>query len=260
MMLRRASRLVLEAAALAAGLVASVGLTDALRGVPGPSLALALPLRETGHDDRASLLVVVGCSALLFGLAARALGGERPQPARGALVRAAVVLAGALTLQAVSLELVRQATLGFDWEAALRSPAPYASARRRAARNRGGRQGSVIRSADTARPEGASGRGPIGCSVACEDRAMSTHTADRAPMLRLGPTRAIARRASAVRAAIALAVALFGFVQVIAVENGAAGTIVGRGPRGTGGTAGSRPPQGPAGRDRARARLARAGR
>ena len=58
---------------------------------------------------------------------------------------------------------------------------------------------------------------------------MSTHTADRAPMLRLGPTRAIARRASAVRAAIALAVALFGFVQVIAVENGAAGTIVGAG-------------------------------
>ncbi len=128
MMLRRASRLVLEAAALAAGLVASVGLTDALRGLPGPSLALALPLGETGHDDRASLLVVVGCSALLFGLAACALGGERPQPARGALVRAAIVLAGALTLQAVSLELVRQATLGFDWQAALRSPAPYASA------------------------------------------------------------------------------------------------------------------------------------
>ena len=48
-------------------------------------------------------------------------------------------------------------------------------------------------------------------------------------MLRLGPTRAIARRAGAVRAAIALAVALFGFVQVIAVENGAAGTIVGAG-------------------------------
>jgi hypothetical protein len=48
-------------------------------------------------------------------------------------------------------------------------------------------------------------------------------------MLRLGPTRVIARRASAVRAAIALAVALFGFVQVIAVENGAAGTIVGAG-------------------------------
>ena len=48
-------------------------------------------------------------------------------------------------------------------------------------------------------------------------------------MLRLGPTRVIARREGAVRGAIALAVALFGFVQVIAVENGAAGTIVGAG-------------------------------
>jgi lysyl-tRNA synthetase, class II len=58
---------------------------------------------------------------------------------------------------------------------------------------------------------------------------MSTHAADRAPLLRLGPTRAIARRSSAVRLAIALAVAAFGCVQVVAVENGAAGTIVGAG-------------------------------
>jgi len=128
MMLRRGLRLLLEAAALAVCLPASIGLTDALRGLPGPSLALALPLRETGHDDRASLLVVVGCSALVFGLAARALGGEHRDLWRGALVRAAIVLAGALALQAVSLELVRQATLGLDWETALRSPAPYASA------------------------------------------------------------------------------------------------------------------------------------
>ena len=117
MMLRRGLRLLLEAAALAVCLPASIGLTDALRGLPGPSLALALPLRETGHDDRASLLVVVGCSALVFGLAARALGGEHRHLWRGALA-----------LQAVSLELVRQATLGLDWETALRSPAPYASA------------------------------------------------------------------------------------------------------------------------------------
>ena len=127
-MLRRRLRFVLEAAALAVGLPAAIGLTDALRGLPGPSIALALPLRETGHDDRASLLVIAGCSALVFGLAARALGGERPQPVLGALVRATVVLAGGLALQAVSLELVRQATLGFDWEAALRSPAPYVTA------------------------------------------------------------------------------------------------------------------------------------
>jgi hypothetical protein len=125
--LRRGLRLALEAVALVAGVPASIGLTDALRGLPGPSLALALPLRETGHDDRASLLVVAGCSALVFGLAARALGAEHRRPALGALARAAIVLAGALALQAVSLELVRQATLGLDWGAALRSPAPYAS-------------------------------------------------------------------------------------------------------------------------------------
>lgn len=58
---------------------------------------------------------------------------------------------------------------------------------------------------------------------------MSTHTADRAPLLRLGPTRAIPRRSSALRCSMALAVAAFGVVQVLAVENGAAGTIVGAG-------------------------------
>jgi lysyl-tRNA synthetase class 2 len=56
---------------------------------------------------------------------------------------------------------------------------------------------------------------------------MSTHTADRAPLLRLGPTRAIARRSAALRSSLAVAVAAFGCAQVVAVENGAAGTIVG---------------------------------
>ena len=58
---------------------------------------------------------------------------------------------------------------------------------------------------------------------------MSTHTADRAPLLRLGSTRAIARRSSLLRCTIALAVAAFGCAQVLAVENGAAGTLVGAG-------------------------------
>jgi lysyl-tRNA synthetase class 2 len=58
---------------------------------------------------------------------------------------------------------------------------------------------------------------------------MSTHTAERAPLLRLGPTRAIARRSSLVRCATAGAVAAFGCAQVLAVENGAAGTLVGAG-------------------------------
>jgi hypothetical protein len=45
-----------------------------------------------------------------------------------ALVRSAGVLACALTLQAVSLQLVRQASLGLDWSGALASPAPYVCA------------------------------------------------------------------------------------------------------------------------------------
>jgi hypothetical protein len=126
--MRRGLWLVLEAIALVACLVAATGLTDALRHVPGPSIALALPLRETGHDDRASLLVVAGCSAVVFGLEALALGRATVHPLRGALLRAPVVLCGALVLQAVSLELVRQATLGLDWNAALLSPGPYVTA------------------------------------------------------------------------------------------------------------------------------------
>jgi hypothetical protein len=126
--MRRGLWLVLEVIALLACLVASTGLTDALRHVPGPSIALALPLRETGHDDRASLLVVAGCAAAVFGLAALALGRAALHPLRGALLRTPAVLCAALALQAVSLELVRQATLGLDWNAALRSPGPYVTA------------------------------------------------------------------------------------------------------------------------------------
>jgi lysyl-tRNA synthetase class 2 len=56
---------------------------------------------------------------------------------------------------------------------------------------------------------------------------MTTHAADCAPSLRLGRTRVIARRSNALRLVVALVVAAFGCVQVVAVENGAAGTIVG---------------------------------
>jgi lysyl-tRNA synthetase class 2 len=56
---------------------------------------------------------------------------------------------------------------------------------------------------------------------------MSTHTAERAPVLRLAATGPIARRAVAVRCALAAAVATFGCAQVVGVENGAAGTVVG---------------------------------
>ena len=121
-------RLLIEAGAIPIGLLASIGLIDALRRLPGPSLALALPLRETGHDDRASFVVVAGVSAVVFGLAGLALGSARRRPLRAALLRSAAVLGAALCLQAVSLQLVRQASLGLDWAGALRSPAPFTCA------------------------------------------------------------------------------------------------------------------------------------
>jgi hypothetical protein len=125
---RSSLRLALEAIAIGCGLVASIGLTDALRRLPGPGLALALPLRETGHQDRASVVVVAGTSAVVFGLLAVALGPARRHRLRAALLRAAGVLACALALQALSLELVRQASFGLDWSGALGSPAPFACA------------------------------------------------------------------------------------------------------------------------------------
>jgi hypothetical protein len=121
---RRTLRLIGEILAIPLGTAIALGLMDSLRGLPGPALALALPLRETGHDDRASFLVVVGASALVFGLVAGLSGGRRQTPAT-ALLRSAGVLVCALALQAVSLQLVRQASLGFEWAAAVRSGAPY---------------------------------------------------------------------------------------------------------------------------------------
>ena len=128
MSVRGGLHLMAEAAAIPAGLAVSLGLVDALRSLPGPGLPLALPLRETGHDDRASFAVVAGVFALVFGLAALTLEAPRAHRLRMAFLRAAAVLACALALQAVSLQLVRQASLGLDWHGALRSPAPYVCA------------------------------------------------------------------------------------------------------------------------------------
>jgi hypothetical protein len=125
---RRGLYLLAEAIAIPAGLAASLGLIDALRSLPGPSLALVLPLRETGHDDRASIAVVALVFALVFGFTALMFEPARAHPVRTALVRSAALLVCALALQAVSLELVRQASLGLDWRAALTSPAPFVCA------------------------------------------------------------------------------------------------------------------------------------
>ena len=53
---------------------------------------------------------------------------RREPGAAGAVLRACGVLVCALALQAISLQLVRQASFGFDWHAAAGSAAPYACA------------------------------------------------------------------------------------------------------------------------------------
>jgi hypothetical protein len=117
-----------ELIAIPAGLAASLGLIDALRSLPGPALALALPLRETGHADRAPVLVVAIAFALVFGLAALALRPVDGHRVHDAILRAVALLGCALVLQALSLQLVRQASFGFDWRGALGSPSPYVGA------------------------------------------------------------------------------------------------------------------------------------
>ena len=124
---RRALRAVAAVLAVPLGVIVALGLMDILRSVPGPSLALTLPLRETGHDDGVSVFVVLGVSALVFALVSALADGRREAPVT-AVARALGALAFALTLQAVSLQLVRQATMGFAWGAAAGSLAPYVCA------------------------------------------------------------------------------------------------------------------------------------
>jgi hypothetical protein len=124
---RRLTRFAGAVLAAPVGVVAALGLTDLARGAPGPAIALALPLRETGHADRVSAVAVAGASALVFALLALLLDGRTPSPA-AAPVRAVAVLACALAVQAAALELVRQAASGFAWGAALRSAPPYVDA------------------------------------------------------------------------------------------------------------------------------------
>ncbi len=128
MSLRRTLAALGRALAIPLGVAASLGLVDALRSFPGPGIALALPLRETGHDDRASIVVAVAAFALVFGLAELVLDRPRGRPGLTLPLRALAILACALALQAMSLQLVRQATLGFDWSGALGSPAPFVCA------------------------------------------------------------------------------------------------------------------------------------
>jgi hypothetical protein len=109
--------------AYAAGVLLAVGWLDVLRPGVGPLVPLALPLREAGHADGVGLVTVV-----VVGLSLALLGGLLVRPRRplvAAAARALAVLASALAVAALSIELVRQASLGFDWRAAFASAGPW---------------------------------------------------------------------------------------------------------------------------------------
>jgi hypothetical protein len=104
---------------------AAYGWQDHLRTLPGPRVAFALPLQEPGHHASASILGVIAVWLAAFAIAAAIAPPRRlPRPA-GALLRGIVTFALMIAVQAMSLELVRQATLGFAWHAALTSATPY---------------------------------------------------------------------------------------------------------------------------------------
>jgi hypothetical protein len=108
--------------------LAGSGLVDLVRGAPGPRVALTLPLRETGHADGVSFAALIIVWLLVFGLAAMLAPRTRLRVSTLAGIRAGLTVAMLVGVQAISLQLVRQATFGFQWAAALRSPSVYIAA------------------------------------------------------------------------------------------------------------------------------------
>ncbi len=117
--LLQAARVVLALAVVAA----AYGWQDRLRGLPGPRLSLVLPLRDAGHQSAVPLVGMAVLWLLAFAAAARLARPRRVLLSAG--VRAALAFAAVLVLQAVSLQLVRQATVGFQWQAAAATAAPW---------------------------------------------------------------------------------------------------------------------------------------
>ncbi len=102
---------------------AAYGWQDRLRGLPGPRIALVLPLREPSHHAAVPLVSLLAIWLAAFAIAAILVPVRCPPVA--AVLRGLGTFGAVLVLQAVSLQLVRQATTGFDWHAALTSSIPF---------------------------------------------------------------------------------------------------------------------------------------
>jgi hypothetical protein len=106
-------------------LAAAYGWQDRVRGVPGPRVQLVLPLQEPSHQASVSLLGLVAVWLAAFAIAAM-LAPARRLPLRIiSVVRGCMTFLLVLLVQAVSIELVREAAFGFAWHAALSGATPY---------------------------------------------------------------------------------------------------------------------------------------
>jgi hypothetical protein len=106
-------------------LAAAYGWQDLLGGLPGPRVALALPLREPSHQAAVPLVGLVAVWFAAFAIAALAVPVRRLPRPLAALLRGVVTFASVAALQALSLQLVRQAAMGFEWHAALTTATPF---------------------------------------------------------------------------------------------------------------------------------------
>ena len=109
-------------------LVAAYGWQDMLLRLPGPKLPLAMPLRETGGQADVPVIGFFAVWVISAALVTRIAPPRRLDPFVSGIIRGALTFAVLLPIQALSIQLVRQAETGFDWTAALRSPGPWLSA------------------------------------------------------------------------------------------------------------------------------------
>jgi hypothetical protein len=105
-------------------LAAAYGWQDLLRGLPGPRVDLVLPLREPSHQDAVPMIGLVAVWFAAFALAAYVVPVRVLPRTLAALLRGVLTFGLILALQALSLQLVRQATTGFAWHEAFATALP----------------------------------------------------------------------------------------------------------------------------------------
>jgi hypothetical protein len=104
---------------------AAYGWQDRVRGLPGPRVALALPLREPSHQAAAPLVGLIAIWLAAFAIAALVVPVRVLPRSAAALLRGVVTFASIVALEGLSIQLVRQAAMGFAWHAALTTATPF---------------------------------------------------------------------------------------------------------------------------------------